>query len=159
MIYLPLAAGVPLIMKLLSYVWGFTAILLILIILIQKGKGGGLSGAFGGAGATGLLGTKTGDFLTWVTISLVALFLGIGVVMVKFYKPVLSEDLQPPSTPRAPVDVGGRETGTLPGGTEDSRRGIVGEESSGAESGSPAGTESEPPVGSNTDSGGSSNDE
>jgi len=30
-----------------------------------------LSGAFGGGGgAGGLLGTKTGDFLTWVTISL-----------------------------------------------------------------------------------------
>ena len=58
---------------------------LILIILLQKGRGGGLSGAFGGgAGAGSLLGTKTGDFLTWVTIALVAGFLVLAVLMGKF---------------------------------------------------------------------------
>ena len=93
MTYLPLAAGVPLFWKLLSYVWGLAALMLILIILIQKGKGGGLSAAFGGAGAGGVLGTKTGDFLTWVTIGLVVFFLAIAVLMVKFYKPVMSDDL------------------------------------------------------------------
>lgn len=87
MIYLPLAAGVPFIMKLVGIVWVFSAFCLIFIILIQKGKGGGLSGAFGGLGAGGLLGTKTGDFLTWVTIGLVVAFLGLGVIMVKYYKP------------------------------------------------------------------------
>ena len=56
--------------------------ILILIILVQKGKGGGLSGAFGGAGTGGgLLGTKTGDFLTWVTISFVGLFFLLAIVM------------------------------------------------------------------------------
>jgi preprotein translocase subunit SecG len=93
MIYLPLAAGVPLFWKLVSYLWIMIAILMILIILIQKGKGGGLAGAFGGLGAGGVLGTKTGDFLTWVTIGLVAAFLFVGVLLVKYYKPALSEDL------------------------------------------------------------------
>jgi len=60
---------------------------LVLIILIQKGRGGGLSGAFGGAMASGILGSKTGDFLTWVTISLVGVFLLLAVVMAKIYKP------------------------------------------------------------------------
>ena len=119
MMYLPLAAGVPIIMKLLSYLWGLIAILLILIVLIQKGKGGGLSAAFGGAGAGGLMGTKTGDFLTWVTIGLVAAFLVIAVLMVKFYKPALSEDLsQTPDTTQ--YDPGaGTENGAKPdeGGT------------------------------------------
>ncbi len=112
MISLPLAAGVPFLMKLVAVLWVFIAICLILIILIQKGKGGGLSGAFGGAGgAGGLLGTKTGDFLTWVTIGLVVAFLTFGVVLVKYYKPVLSDDLTRPDGPGpgavAPAEVGG----------------------------------------------------
>ena len=65
----------------------FLCVALILIILLQKGKGGGLGSAFGGGGAGSLLGTKTGDFLTWVTISLVAAFLVLAVLMGKFMRP------------------------------------------------------------------------
>ena len=46
-----------------------------------------MSSAFGGAGAGGVLGSKTGDFLTWVTIGLVTVFLGLAVLMAKFYRP------------------------------------------------------------------------
>ena len=60
---------------------------LILIILIQKGRGGGLSAAFGGGAGGGLLGSKTGDFLTWVTIVLVGVFLSLAVLLAKYYKP------------------------------------------------------------------------
>ncbi len=65
----------------------FCCLALILIILIQKGRGGGLSAAFGGAGAGGVLGSKTGDFLTWVTIVLVGVFLGLAILLAKYYKP------------------------------------------------------------------------
>lgn len=101
MIDLTLVAKVPFIMNVVMVVWVFIAIALILIILIQKGKGGGLSGAFGGLGAGGLLGTKTGDFLTWVTICFVVAFLGLAVVMVKYYKPSESTglDVPPPTMP------------------------------------------------------------
>ncbi len=101
MIDLTLVAKVPFIMNVVMVVWVFVAIALILIILIQKGKGGGLSGAFGGLGAGGLLGTKTGDFLTWVTICFVVAFLGLAVVMVKYYKPSESTglDVPPPTMP------------------------------------------------------------
>ena len=61
-------------------------LVLILIILIQKGRGGGLSAAFGGGGG-GLLGSKTGDFLTWVTIVMVGVFLSLAVLLAKYYKP------------------------------------------------------------------------
>jgi preprotein translocase subunit SecG len=67
------------------------AVVLILIVLIQKGKGGGLSAAFGGGMASGILGSKTGDFLTWVTIAMVGVFLALAVVMAKFYKPGISD--------------------------------------------------------------------
>ncbi len=98
---LPLAE-VSFVMKATAFIWIVVMICLILLILVQKGRGGGLSGAFGGAGGgASLLGTKTGDFLTWVTICLVAVFLVLAVVMVKFYKPSSSADLS--QTPAAPV--------------------------------------------------------
>ena len=101
----PLAA-VPVVMRLLSILWLLIGLALILMILIQKGKGGGLGAAFGG-GAGSLLGTKTTDFFTKVTIGLVLLFLVLAVIMVKFYKPISSEDLSQPMMPtttqQAPV--------------------------------------------------------
>ena len=90
---LTLAKVSPL-MGFIGIVWCCIAVALIFIILIQKGKGGGLAAAFGGAGGGGLLGTKTGDFLTWVTISLVITFLLLTLVMVKFYKDQGSEGLE-----------------------------------------------------------------
>jgi len=72
---------------------------LILIVLLQKGRGGGIGAAFGGGGAGSLLGTKTGDFLTWVTICLVAFFLVLAVLMGKFMKPTVSSDLSMPAIP------------------------------------------------------------
>jgi preprotein translocase subunit SecG len=86
----PLLA-VGFLMKVVAVLFIICCVALILIILIQKGRGGGLSGAFGGAMASGILGSKTGDFLTWVTIVLVGVFLGLAVVMAKFYKPDVSE--------------------------------------------------------------------
>jgi preprotein translocase subunit SecG len=78
-------------MSLVAIAFIICAVVLILVILIQKGKGGGLSSAFGGAMASGILGSKTGDFLTWVTIAMVGVFLMLAVVMAKFYKPGISD--------------------------------------------------------------------
>jgi preprotein translocase subunit SecG len=89
-----LLAKVPFIMMMIGFLWFLAAIFLILLILIQKGKGGGLGAAFGGAGSNSLLGTKTGDFLTWITIGLTVVFLSVGVLMAKFYKPVGLEGLK-----------------------------------------------------------------
>ncbi|NQT01624.1 MAG: preprotein translocase subunit SecG [Planctomycetes bacterium] len=86
----PLLA-VAFIMKVIAALFIVCCVSLILIILIQKGRGGGLSGAFGGAMASGILGSKTGDFLTWVTIVLVGVFLTLAVVMAKFYRPEVGE--------------------------------------------------------------------
>jgi len=41
---------------------------LILLILIQRGKGGGLAGAFGGMGGQSAFGTKAGDTFMRITI-------------------------------------------------------------------------------------------
>ncbi len=90
-------AAVPLVMKIVMGIWILAAVILVLVVLIQKGKGGGLSAAFGGIG-TSLLGTKTGDFLTWVTISLVAVWLLLSVAAAKWFRPQASEFLQSEQT-------------------------------------------------------------
>lgn len=90
---LPLAK-VPGIIAALAVIWVIVMILLSLIILVQKGKGGGLGAALGGMGAGSLLGTKTGDFLTWVTIAFTVIFLVLAVVLAKFYKPMVIDDLK-----------------------------------------------------------------
>ncbi len=80
--------AVSFIMNVVAVLFFLCCLALILLILIQKGRGGGLSGAFGGAGgASSILGSKTGDFLTWVTIILVGFFLLLAVVMGRFYRP------------------------------------------------------------------------
>src|SRR6266705_3124044 len=52
---------------------------MILIVLIQKGRGGGLASAFGGAGGNTALGSKTGDVLTWATSVDFGIFLVLAV--------------------------------------------------------------------------------
>lgn len=46
----------------------FVGLFLMLIILLQRGRGGGLAGAFGGAGGQSAFGTKAGDVFTWITV-------------------------------------------------------------------------------------------
>jgi preprotein translocase subunit SecG len=86
MTVLPMLA-VGILMNFIAVVFVLVSVVLVLVILIQKGRGGGLSAAFGGGMAGSLLGSKTGDFLTWVTIVLVGVFLLLAVVLAKFYKP------------------------------------------------------------------------
>jgi preprotein translocase subunit SecG len=73
--------------KIIAVLFVICAVVLVLVVLLQKGRGGGLSAAFAGGAASGILGSKTGDFLTWVTIVLVSVFLILAVVLAKFYKP------------------------------------------------------------------------
>lgn len=49
--------------------------LLIFIILLQRGRGGGLAGALGGAGGQSAFGTKAGDVFTRITIGLAAVWM------------------------------------------------------------------------------------
>ena len=116
----PLLA-VSFIMKVVAVLFMICAVALVLIILIQKGRGGGLSAALGGGIASGILGSKTGDFLTWVTIVLVGIFLTLAVVMAKFYKPSISDfgegtppaatvPTEPPRSPELPSPI--EEVGT-----------------------------------------------
>ena len=103
----PLLA-VSLIMKMVAVLFVICSVVLILMVLIQKGRGGGLSAALGGGMASGILGSKTGDFLTWVTIVLVSVFLTLAVLMAKFYKELPSGEFDADRTVQQeqPTDVG-----------------------------------------------------
>ena len=57
------------------------SVFLILLILIQKGRGGGLASAFGGAGGNTAFGSKTGDVLTWATSIVFGIFLVLAVAL------------------------------------------------------------------------------
>src|SRR6187399_2738016 len=59
--------------------FAFVAIVLILLVLIQKGRGGGLSSAFGGGGGNTAFGSKTGDVLTWATSIVFGVFLLLAI--------------------------------------------------------------------------------
>ena len=56
-------------------------VFMILLVLIQKGRGGGLASAFGGAGGNTAFGSKTGDVLTWATSIVFGVFLVLAVAL------------------------------------------------------------------------------
>ena len=61
-----------------------TSLFLILLVMLQRGRGGGLTGAFGGAGGQSAFGTKTGDVFTKFTVytAVVWILLCIGLIFV-----------------------------------------------------------------------------
>src|SRR6185503_17972174 len=85
------------------------SVFLILLVLIQKGRGGGLSGAFGGGGGNTAFGSKTGDVLTWATSIVFGVFLVLAIVLnvvANNYNARPTGPLPPagaPTTPSAPT--------------------------------------------------------
>ncbi len=59
-----------------QYFFGFTIFVLssflVLLVLVQRGRGGGLTGALGGPGGQSAFGTKAGDLFTRITIGVAA---------------------------------------------------------------------------------------
>ena len=52
----------------------FVGLFLMFVILLQRGRGGGLAGAFGGLGGQSAFGTKAGDVFTVITIVTVVIW-------------------------------------------------------------------------------------
>ena len=68
---------------LLMFLLFSTAVFLILLVLVQRGRGGGLAGAFGGMGGQSAFGTKAGDLFTKITIGVATFWIVLCMVMVK----------------------------------------------------------------------------
>jgi preprotein translocase subunit SecG len=61
------------------------SLFLICLILIQRGKGGGLAGAFGGMGGSSAFGTKAGDIFTRVTMITAVAWILLNMLLVVLY--------------------------------------------------------------------------
>ena len=57
--------------------------LMIMVVLIQRPKGGGLAGAFGGSSTdvASAFGASVGDLLTWVTVSFFVVWVCLAIGM------------------------------------------------------------------------------
>lgn len=60
----------------------FVSVILIFIVLLQRGRGGGLAGALGGAGGASAFGTKAGDVFTRITIVLAIIWVLLAAICV-----------------------------------------------------------------------------
>lgn len=78
-----LFADVPWISTALNILVLVTSLFMILLVLIQRGKGGGLAGAFGGVGGSSAFGSRAGDMFTRITIIVAAVWILLIMIHVK----------------------------------------------------------------------------
>jgi preprotein translocase subunit SecG len=71
-------------------VWNVLVLLmglfLIVLVLIQRGKGGGLAGAFGGVGGSSPFGSRAGDTFTRITIGAAGLWIVMLMIQIWIIK-------------------------------------------------------------------------
>ncbi len=60
---------------------------MMLLILVQRGKGGGLTGALGGMGGQSAFGSKAGDMFTRITVITAIIWITICMVTIAAYNP------------------------------------------------------------------------
>ena len=63
----------------------FTALILILLVLVQRGRGGGLSGALGGMGGQSAFGTKAGDLFTRITVVVATIWIALCIFAILLF--------------------------------------------------------------------------
>jgi len=61
------------------------SLFLILLILVQRGRGGGLTGALGGMGGQSAFGSKAGDLFTRVTVVVAAVWILLCCLLIVSY--------------------------------------------------------------------------
>lgn len=100
------------------------SVFMILLVLVQRGKGGGLTGALGGPGGQSAFGSKAGDTFTVITaVSAIIWGLVCAIAMYTLGVPPAiadDEDFQFGDTPElvAPADPSGSTSGGLSGLSE-----------------------------------------
>ena len=98
----PILADIGL--SLLQLLLFFVSLWLIFLILIQRGKGGGLTAAFGGGGGDSAFGAKAGDAFTKITVVSALVWITLCMVTIARYNPPES-----PDNPFAQADQFGEE--------------------------------------------------
>lgn len=107
-----------------QYLFGFsifiTSLFLVMLVLVQRGRGGGLTGALGGAGGQSAFGTKAGDLFTKITVGVAALWIFLCAAAVFFLKDRALPQTNVADRSNSAV-VGAKDPGTVP--TSDSAAG------------------------------------
>ena len=67
------------------------SLFMILLILIQRGKGGGLAGAFGGVGGSSAFGTRAGDAFTRLTIYIATIWVLLIMIEIRLVQPNVND--------------------------------------------------------------------
>ena len=70
--------------------------MLMLLVLIQRGKGGGLAGAFGGAGGSSPFGSRAADQFVKITLWLAGVWVLVIMIHVKVVKYDMREQANTP---------------------------------------------------------------
>jgi len=95
-----------------------SAVILILLVLVQKGRGGGLAGAFGGPGGHSAFGTKTADIFVKATAVVAGIFFVLSILAAWIMRP---DEVAQPEQPEAKAPSEPGETtpadAATPGGT------------------------------------------
>ncbi len=97
----------------LGFTLVFTALFLIFLVLIQRGRGGGLAGAFGGMGGQSAFGTKAGDVFTKITVGVATFWILLCVLSINVLG--RQQSLLSGSLGSAAPEAVGPSTGALPG--------------------------------------------
>ncbi|MEX0677811.1 MAG: preprotein translocase subunit SecG [Pirellulales bacterium] len=84
---------------------------LILLVLVQRGRGGGLAGAFGGLGGQSAFGTKAGDLFTRITIIVATFWIILCAASVKLLNESGTSLISPTLGATAPPQPGGAAKG------------------------------------------------
>jgi preprotein translocase subunit SecG len=96
---------VPFVLNLLIIICG---LLLIGIVLLQRGKGGGLAGAFGGIGGSSAFGSRAGDQFTRVTLILALVWILLIMFMTKMMPRHTTSSSSPAAYPEGQGPLEGR---------------------------------------------------
>lgn len=152
-----------------QYIFGsllfILSFLIVAIILLQRGRGGGLTGALGGLGGQSAFGVKAGDIFTRITAVLVLLWITVCALAAFWYKeqgPDFETDISARSSSSTggmgasdrPLDPSTDETGIpglpglppIPPGTQPSTPGSGSTETPTAPAEVPPATEPAPPA-------------
>ena len=106
-----------------QYIFGpalfLISLFIVLIILLQRGRGGGLTGALGGAGGASAFGVKAGDIFTRITAVSVLLWIVLCALTCYWYLPEKLDIATTPSTTSGEKSSGMGGIGDMPMSPQD----------------------------------------
>jgi preprotein translocase subunit SecG len=116
-----LVAGVDWLHYVFTIPLSLLSVFLILVILVQRGRGGGLTGALGGMGGQSAFGTKAGDLFTRITIIVAAIWVLLSMASLKILsqrseRAGLNPEARGMTAPKTPA--GGKGAAFIPDSAE-----------------------------------------